>query len=743
VPVLESSVMRAYAWLVVAMRFVVVPAWIAAAIWAAVALPGLNQPGGGALSDLVPEHAKALDAEARQARLFRFPVVSDTQVVQRDPNGMSPAEQARVYGRAKAIADRAYPDLHSIAFALPVTNTLGLFPGARERGTTAVTSLFFDDDYSLETTRRLADAFERRAARRGDDLIGTTGAGPARLEQYDAIQGALPLVAAATIALIALLVGLNFRAVGAPLVVLFAAGIAYVVDVHILGWISERYDISIPKETEPLLLVLLLGIVTDYAIFYLVGHRRRLAAGDRPTEAARAVTTQVTPIVVAAGILVAASAAALLAAKLEFLRAFGPGLALTALVGGLVAVTLVPATLAFFGSSLYWPGLPQPDEDDETARGRRPWRERVAYRATARPAALLIAALAVAGLVAAASGLAQTRLGLGLITGLPSDSEPARAARAAGKGFAPGILSPTVVMLEKPGIARDRQSLARLESELARQPGVAGVLGPRDRPLADQPGVVLSGTGNAARFIVVLEDEPFGAAAVETLDRIETRLPELQRTVGLSGARTSVSGGTALADETISRVVSDLWRVGLIVLLADFLLLALFLRSLVAPLFLLGASLLALGAALGLATYLFQGLLGWGELTYYVPFAAAVLLVALGSDYNVFVTGRIWDEAKKRPFREAIAVATPRAARAITLAGFVLAFSFALLALVPLRAFAEFAFVMCAGVLIDSFLVRSFLVPALMSVFGETASWPGRRLRDERPVRAREAERTA
>ena len=155
----------------------------------------------------------------------------------------------------------------------------------------------------------------------------------------------------------------------------------------------------------------------------------------------------------------------------------------------------------------------------------------------------------------------------------------------------------------------------------------------------------------------------------------------------------------------------------------------LFLRALIAPLYLVAVSVLGLAASLGITTFVFQELLGYDDLTYYVPFAAAVLLVALGSDYNVFVAGRIWEEARWMRLREAIAVATPAAAKAVTVAGIALAASFALLALVPLRSFREFAFVMAVGVLIDTFLVRSLLVPALTSLFGEAAWWPGRRLR--------------
>lgn len=156
-------------------------------------------------------------------------------------------------------------------------------------------------------------------------------------------------------------------------------------------------------------------------------------------------------------------------------------------------------------------------------------------------------------------------------------------------------------------------------------------------------------------------------------------------------------------------------------------LLVLFLRALLAPLALLTASVLALGAALGLTTWVFQGMLGGDGLTFYVPFAAAVLLVAFGSDYNIFGVGHVWDEARRRPLREAIVLAVPQSTRAITAAGITLAVSFALLAVIPLRPFAELAFAMGAGIILDAVVVRSLLVPCTLTLLGRYASWPAGR----------------
>jgi RND superfamily putative drug exporter len=216
----------------------------------------------------------------------------------------------------------------------------------------------------------------------------------------------------------------------------------------------------------------------------------------------------------------------------------------------------------------------------------------------------------------------------------------------------------------------------------------------------------------------------------------------MARTAGLTGMRVEVAGETALAGEAIDSAVSDLGRIALVIGVVIAILLACFLRALVAPLYLLGASVLALLSALGLTVWIFQNALGYDSLVYYVPFVAAVLLISLGSDYNVFVVGRIWEEARRRPLREAVAVAAPRASRAITTAGLALAAGFGVLALVPLDQFRELAVAMVLGIVIDTFVVRSLLVPALVVLFGRVGSWPAR-LFSREPAPARQPDRTA
>jgi RND superfamily putative drug exporter len=668
-----------------------------------------------------------------------LPLTADTVVVQRDPKGLSREAQARALARALAVS-KSPQDPEGIAFAFPIANTLGLFPGSRERGTTVLTYLFLGPRASLVDRVREANLYASRIDRPDDALVGVTGPAPARYRQFLEIDSHLELVEVATVTLILLVVGLTFRGLGAPLLTLFAAAVAFVVSGGAIPWVGERLGVTVPEEVEPLVVALTLGIVTDYAVFFLAGYRRRLLEGLDRVEAARAATIRVTPIVATAGLIVVAGTAALLVGELEFFRAFGPALALTAAVSLLVSVTLVPALLAIVGRRLYWPGVRAEQVGRAGANDfSSPVREAAARFVSSVPVSIVLVVLCSGLLVLAATGISHTKLAFRLITGLPSDTEQRRAAEAAGRGFAPGVLAPTILLVEGGASGESRTALVKLEEELEDEEGVAAVIGPREQ-IPKAPGdFFVAAKAGAARFVVIFEHGPLGSEAIHDFRDLEDRLPELLRGAGLEGRHAGLAGQTALASETVEAVVGSSLRVGAVVLAVNFLLLALFLRALVAPLYLLAASLASVAATLGLTTYVFQDLLGHSDLTYYVPFAAGVLLVSLGSDYNVYVIGRIWEELRVRPLREAIAVAVPRASKAISVAGIALALSFAVLALVPLSGFRELAFMMSVGVLLETFLVRTLLIPALVSVFGRTSTWPGRIRRPPEPEEITEA----
>jgi RND superfamily putative drug exporter len=736
-----SHLARWAARLIVRLRWLVLAFWMAAAVGAYVYLPTIQETQTSGLGDLVPTESETVEAELKSARLFGFPLFSRTLVVQREPDGLEALEQARVVFRASGINTGQYPGHTETLGAVPIVNSLGAPPFSRERSTTAITYLFFPPDVGPRARTAEARRFvERQIDPQFDGFVGVTGTLAARTKVGDVIVESLPTVTLVTIVLVALAVALHFRAVVAPLVNLAAVGIGFAVASRSMAWLGERLGVSIPQEIEPVIVVLLFGIVTDYSIFFLSRFRRRVADGDGGRAAAERSSADLLPIIVTAGLTVIGASAALLVAELGFFKAFGPGMAIAVLVGLVVAITLVPALMAILGQALFWPSRPGSDvgasaaaeEKREEGRTRRT-RNRALELASRRPVATAVACTLV--LLAAASGLIGLEVGNPLVRGLPDEAKAKQAYAQATEGFAPGILSPTVLVVSNEGIVRRRAALARLGRLLERQPGVAEVIGPGDQPFRGAFGAVLSRTGDAARYVIVFEPNPLGAGAISALNRIERRIAGLLVIAGLPAleVQASFGGDTALIAETVKKTRSDLARIAPTAAVIVFMILAIFLRALVAPLYLVAASLLALAAALGLTRYLFQDVLGYGELTYYVPFAAAVLLGALGSDYNVFLTGRIWQEARRRPVQEAVAVGGARAATPIAVAGIVLALSFAALAIVPLRPFRELAFAMTVGLLLDAFLVRTLLVPALISIVGERSGWPGRRLRAKPP----------
>ncbi|MGH2916022.1 MAG: MMPL family transporter [Solirubrobacteraceae bacterium] len=716
---------RAFAAAIVHLRWLIVVAWIAGAAYATVALPSIQSSQGGTLGALVPRGAPALKAEAASAKLFGFPVLSRALVVQRDPRGLSAAAQARVVARVTKLDRHAYPDLRRIAGAYPLINTLGKPPFSREHSTTAITYLLFGPSVNEADRTKLAERFAREHVDRpGDGLVGVTGLGPAGEAQQNAITGHLTLVSGATVALVLLAVGLVFRALGAPLANLLAVGVAYLVSIRLVALLGRDLGVSVPQEVEPVIVVLVFGIMTDYSVFFLSRFRERLAMGEDSRLAARRATVEVAPIVLVCGLTVALANAALVIGRLGFFQAFGPGMALAVLVSLAVALTLVPALLACFGARLFWPRVAA---STQAARGpRRPGR---VIRTVVRfPLPVALTCLVLIGL--AISGLRNTHLGDATIRGLPASSGPRRAYDAATKGFAPGVLGPTVIVLEQAGIAHQRRALARVQQGLAAQPGVAAVIGPADSPVSRARGAVLASSGDAARYVLFLNANPTDSRAINDLQRISARLPALLTGAGVGHTRSLIGGDTALTQQTISATEHDLARVLAAALLVILVILIAYLRGIVAPLYLVFAGLLGPAAALGAATYLFHDLTSYKDLTYFVPIATGVLLVSLGSDYNVFLAGRIWEEARRRSAREAVLVGGGTAAGAISYAGLIFAGSFALLALVPLREFREVAATMVIGLLVDAFIVRGLLVPAVLTLRARAPSRsPGRAVR--------------
>lgn len=700
--------------IIVALRFLIVPAWIAAAVWISLSLPSIFGSEASELGSLLPRNSGAIKVEEEAIETFGLPVLSRTMVVAHEPDRFSTAQgeaAARFIGRV----DEA-PDYEAKLRAVPLLDAPGLLESKR-LGSTLVVYLYIDPSLPETVQAEAVDEFaEELQGATGAQTVHVTGAVPASRAETHLANDDLLWVELATVILVVAILALYFRSVGIPLLGLGTVAIAYQVADHILGWASQKYSISIPQEVDPVIIALLFGVLTDYLVFFASDYRRHLQEGLSSCEAVTEVTTELLPVILTAALMIAGATLTLLLSGVRFLSAFGPGMAVAVIVGAAVALTFIPAMLAIFGRVLLWPSKAHRETSGTHPKERGP-RGRVVGFAAHHPAIVAFACLAL--LLAAASGLRKLELGNPIISGLPSSTDARQGYEVASESLGPGVVGPTMLMLEEPGIGEREQQLAALQLALGEQDGVSEVVGPAMEPGASHPyGVLVSEDGNAARYVLVLSANPDGAEGTQILSGLEEEVPGMIEAAGLRPTKAGMTGDTSIASELNSDTWSAFERVAPAALLVLLILLWVLLRSRTAPLYLVGASVLVVAASLGLTVYLFQDLLGYGELAFFVPIATAILLLALGADYNVFLISRIWSEAERQDLRPAIRTAGSRAARAITVAGMILALSFAAVALIPIDAFRELAFAMFVGLLIDTLLARTLLIPALVSLFG-------------------------
>jgi RND superfamily putative drug exporter len=416
--------------------------------------------------------------------------------------------------------------------------------------TTAITYLFFPRHVPASKQNTLAARYAELASRTGTEAL-PTGVVTGQLEQASAVEDALPWIEAATLLAIALILGIYFRSILAPLVTLVTAGVAYVVALRAVGFYTRHVGAGLPHEIEPLVVVLLLGVVTDYSVFFMTGFRDRLAEGDELRPAAVRTTQGFLPIIFTAGLLVAGGIATLRVASLEFLQALGPAMAISVIVGMLVSITFVPALMTLLGRRLFWPG--------HHLTGHR---ARVAQRGLlrfvlSRRSALAVVVLIAVLLGACATGLIDTRLGLNPISAL-TDQPAKRASNQAGQGFPGGAISPTELIVQGTAAELTPDRLGRLAELLGRERHVARVIGPGSSGLAQRFRIFSAAGGSAVRYLVVLDHSPFGAQAISALRGIESDMPSLLDRAGLHRVNAGFTGATAIAQATVDDINHDL-----------------------------------------------------------------------------------------------------------------------------------------------------------------------------------------
>jgi len=704
-----------FGWLLVRLRFVVVIFWAIVALAAYLYLPPLGSSTTSSLSDVVPESAPAARAQS-QAEDLSGPVEAPAILVYSNPEGFTEADLARMRDGVQRLNEgpgRPY----RLQRAVPLAAQNQSDPTRVDRsllGNRALPVLLFFEG-GTRLTGIVTSAREIREALEGSGPLRTTVTG-IRLVQNDtkvAIDRNLRLVTVATMLAIFLVVALTYRSLVAPLIPLTSIALATFLTLRILGWITSELGVSVPSQIEPIIVVLLFGVGTDYALFLLSRTRQALEEGSGRVEAARIGVERVGGVLLSSAAVLIAAFALLVFAQLGIYRALGPGLALALGIVFVVTLTLVPALLAVLGPAAF---------GERRSVGWRTPSRRTLMRRSA-----LIAGILGAGLMFAASGSLGLKVGFDQLGNLREGAPSVRGYEELTEEYPGGILAPVNVLVQGEDLNERGEELLRLQGELQAElldaGGSAITFGPQYAGRV--PGIdFVTPDGSAARILLVFYDSPFSSEALDQAQRLQDDLPTLLQRSGLRDATGVIGGQTALAAAARDTSGTDLKNVAPLVFAVSFVVLALLLRTPVAPIYLLGSTALSFAATMGVCTVLFQNVLGQGGGVYYVPFTLFLLLIALGSDYNIFIMAAIREEAETKPLTEAVPAALARTGPAINAAGLALAASFLALALIPLRDFFQIGTAVALGVLLDAFVIRTLLVPALVFLVGPRGFWP-------------------
>ncbi|MFF3391731.1 MMPL family transporter [Streptomyces sp. NPDC002669] len=537
-------------------------------------------------------------------------------------------------------------------------------------------------------------------------------------DAFSGIDGLLLGVALAAVLLILLLV---YRSVLLPLLIILGSVFALGLACGIVYVLADHDVVRVDGQVQGILSILVIGAATDYALLLAARFREELVLREDRASAALAAVRRSFGAITASAATVALALLALLASDLTNNRALGPVGAVGIVCAVLSSLTFLPAALALLGGAAYWPSRPKaanspgsPETSDPSGKGQGVWR-RVAAVVDARPRRIWVTTAIVLGVFAAFAPSLSAK-GVPLDEIFVNEAPSVSAQKTLGEHFPGGSGNPAVIIADADhatrvlAAARDTEGVAS-----------AGAVSASGRPGAGEPLVV----EGRVRIDATLDAAADSDAAKETVARLRAN------THAVAGADALVGGYTAQQYDTQQTAARDRMLIVPVVLGVILLILVLLLRSLLVPVLLVATVALNFLATLGVSTLVFEHLLGFGGTDASVPLYGFVFLVALGVDYNIFLMSRVREEALAHGNRQGVLRGLTTTGGVITSAGVVLAATFAALMVIPLAFLVQIAFIVAFGVLLDTLVVRSLLVPALVLDIGARAWWPSALARED------------
>jgi RND superfamily putative drug exporter len=631
-------------------------------------------------------------------------------IVYRRAGGLTQQDHERIVEDAKRAGE-----LEGVANTIPPFGPgaqLGLFSS---RGDTALTIAPINAG-EVFRVRPTIEALREMLPERGGLEVHVTGFPAITSDINSAVKEADVKLLLATILLVLTLLFYVYRSPVLALIPLLVVGLAYVVAAGVIYGLNRTTGFAADSTSTAILLVLMFGAGTDYCLLLIARYRAAHAHHDEAGDALREAVPEAAPAIVASALTVAAALLVLLAGTFGVIRTLGPLNAIGVLVVLAATLTLLPALLSILGDRAFWPLLFAEARYGE--RGAPRW-ERRGRAVRRRPALYLLASLVLLG-----AGM------LGLLA-YHTDDDPLRQFRVASdsiKGyevvaaaFPPGVANPTTALIDRRNGRLQPSDVQEVSRSIMAVGDIAAVI-PTGRRSHD---------GRAATLAVLFADNPFTPAALK-------RVEKLRRDVGDArpGVRVIFGDGSAERLDYDLAIKRDAKVLVPLVLLVVFAALVLLLRALVAPVYLLGTVILSYLGTLGACFVIFPHVFG-RPMEPLIPLIIFIFLVALGSDYNIFLMARAREEAVQDGTRKGMLSALVATGPVITNAGLILAGTFSVLMILPIFALFSVGFAVMLGVLIDTFVIRSLCVPAITWLLGERSWWPSKAVAGRRSTLVR------
>ncbi|GIN85135.1 membrane protein [Heyndrickxia sporothermodurans] len=524
----------------------------------------------------------------------------------------------------------------------------------------------------------------------------------------------------ATILLVLVLLIILYRSPILAIVPIIGVGFAYGATSPILGLLAEKGTIVVDSQAVSIMTVLLFGAGTDYCLFLVSKYRECLLEEENKYKALQQAIRHSGGAILVSAITVVLSLCTLLLAQFGSYHRFAVPFSLAILIMGIAALTLLPALLSIFGRVSFYPFIPRTEEmirkierqKGKNIRRSKPhskFSENLGKWVTRKPWTVILLSVIILGILA--SFAPRIQYTQNLLESFPKDMASREGFDLMKEHFSPGELAPVRIIINTEG--KNVELLDRL-SELS---------------IVDTISEPTKGKENKEilAFDVNLNTNPYDTKAVEAIPMIEKQIALALKDAKITPDKHYWIGGeTSSLYDTEATTARDMKVIVPVVVVIIAALLLMYLRSIVAMVYLILTVLFSYVSALGAGWLLIHYGMGIPAIQGLIPLYAFVFLVALGEDYNIFMISSIWKNRKNQSHHKAIAKGVSETSSVITSAGLILAGTFAVLATLPIQVLLQFGIITAIGVLLDTFVVRPLLVPAITTVLGRFAFWPGK-----------------